>query len=167
MLNDGEVKDYGPSAQVVERPSDPYTSLLLADAPVQRPDKYAALLATHDPAAPVTVSARNVSKVFGRPGTSGAVVALDGVSVNVRRGSIHALVGESGSGKTTLARIIAGLTSFDSGEVVVGDRTLPLSPPQVNRHAHELQLALPEPALVGGPALPGRQDHRGAVAAPR
>ena len=154
VLNDGEIKDYGPSAQVVERPSDPYTSLLLADAPVQRPDKYAALLAAHDPAAPVTVSARGVSKVFGRPGTSTAVVALDGVSVDVRRGSIHALVGESGSGKTTLARIIAGLTGFDSGEVVVGDRTLPLEPPQVNKHAHELQLVYQNPLSSVDPRYP-------------
>jgi ABC-type sugar transport system ATPase subunit len=47
----------------------------------------------------------------------GAVTALDGVDLEVGRGEIVALLGASGCGKTTLLRGIAGLATFDSGEV--------------------------------------------------
>jgi peptide/nickel transport system ATP-binding protein len=151
VLHHGTVRDSGPSAQVVERPSDPYTVRLLADAPVHQPDRYADLLGAHDPASPVIVSAAGVVKTFGAPGTPGAVRALDGVRFAVRRGSVHALVGESGSGKTTLARVVAGLTAFDAGEVQVGDRVLPWQPPAVNRHAGQVQLVHQNPLAAMDP----------------
>ena len=42
----------------------------------------------------------------------GMVHAVKDVSLEVKRGRIHALVGESGSGKTTLARILSGILIF-------------------------------------------------------
>jgi ribose transport system ATP-binding protein len=53
-----------------------------------------------------------VSKEF--PG----VKALDGVSVTVNRGEVHAIVGENGAGKSTLIKILAGVYSKDSGRIV-------------------------------------------------
>jgi len=49
----------------------------------------------------------------------GAVVALDHVALDVRRGECVALIGESGSGKTTLLRCFNRLTDPDSGRVLV------------------------------------------------
>jgi len=154
VLNKGEIKDAGDSDDVVSRPADPYTSTLLADAPVNRPDKYAAILAGHDLNGQVHVSVEEVSKTFGQPGRPGAVVALDEVSLDVVRGTTHALVGESGSGKTTLARIMAGLSDLDSGKVVLDGRELPARPPLVNRHAHELQLVYQNPLAAVDPRYP-------------
>ena len=50
--------------------------------------------------------------------TYGDTVALNDVSLNVRRGEVHALVGPNGSGKTTLLDIALGRVAPDSGEVV-------------------------------------------------
>lgn len=47
------------------------------------------------------------------------LVALAGVSFDVRRGEIFGMLGPDGSGKTTLMRILAGLMNFDEGTVAV------------------------------------------------
>ena len=44
-------------------------------------------------------------------------VALDGVSVRISKGSIHALLGPNGAGKTTLIRVLTGLVEPDEGDV--------------------------------------------------
>ncbi len=54
---------------------------------------------------------------FASPG--GVVRALDGVSIDVRRGEILAVVGESGCGKTTLARAILGLQPLKQGSITL------------------------------------------------
>jgi osmoprotectant transport system ATP-binding protein len=61
----------------------------------------------------VALAAREVSKRFD------AVVALDRVTLEVRRGECVALIGESGSGKTTLLRCFNRLTDPDTGTVRV------------------------------------------------
>jgi len=61
----------------------------------------------------IALAAREVTKRYGR------VVALDRVSLEVRRGECVALIGESGSGKTTLLRCFNRLTDPDAGTVVV------------------------------------------------
>jgi len=47
----------------------------------------------------------------------GPTIALDEVSLDVKRGTVHALLGENGAGKTTLMRIAFGLTAADAGDV--------------------------------------------------
>jgi ABC-type multidrug transport system ATPase subunit len=59
----------------------------------------------------LVVSARQVVRRFGD------VVALDGVSLDVRAGEIHGLLGPNGAGKTTLMRILTGLVDADAGDV--------------------------------------------------
>jgi iron(III) transport system ATP-binding protein len=49
----------------------------------------------------------------------GGTVAVDGVDLEVPRGSLTALLGPSGCGKTTVLRMIAGLLAPDAGEIVI------------------------------------------------
>ncbi|MCL2165953.1 MAG: ATP-binding cassette domain-containing protein [Clostridiales bacterium] len=56
---------------------------------------------------------KHVSKAF--PG----VKALDDVSLNVRRGTIHSLMGENGAGKSTLMKCLFGIYRPDSGEFIL------------------------------------------------
>ena len=55
----------------------------------------------------------NISKSF--PG----VKALDGVSLTIRRGSVHALMGENGAGKSTLMKCLFGVYKKDGGRILL------------------------------------------------
>lgn len=67
---------------------------------------------------PFPVVARGLSMTFRRE-TGETVVALDDVSVIVRRGSLTALVGPDGAGKTTLLRLMCGLMEPDAGDLEI------------------------------------------------
>src|ERR1039457_6376643 len=69
------------------------------------------------------LGARRIFKSF--PG----VLALRGVDLTCRAGSVHALIGGNGAGKSTLVSIITGIAQPDSGELFLdGVRFQPRSP---------------------------------------
>jgi simple sugar transport system ATP-binding protein len=61
----------------------------------------------------VAVELRHITKRF--PG----VIANKDVSLKVESGTVHALVGENGAGKSTVMKILYGMQSPDSGEILV------------------------------------------------
>ncbi|WFO76061.1 ABC transporter ATP-binding protein [Desulfurococcaceae archaeon MEX13E-LK6-19] len=67
---------------------------------------------------------RNITKRF--PG----VVALDKVSMDVRKGEVLALLGENGAGKSTLVKILYGIYMPDEGEIIVEGRKVTISDPR-------------------------------------
>jgi len=69
-------------------------------------------MAPAPPAAPI-LEIRSVSKRFG------STQALDGVSLALQPGEIHALLGENGAGKSTLIKIMTGVQQPDAGEILV------------------------------------------------
>ncbi len=70
----------------------------------------------------MAIEVREVTKRFGD------FVALDDVSITVADGALTALLGPSGSGKSTLLRVIAGLETPDSGEVVIAGEDVTQAP---------------------------------------
>ena len=68
----------------------------------------------------VKVRIENVKKVFN--GRMGEVVALNGVSLDIKENEFICVVGPSGCGKSTLLNILAGLDKPSSGEVYVDDK---------------------------------------------
>ncbi len=65
---------------------------------------------------PALLEMRNITKEF--PG----VKALDGVSLTVRPGTVHALMGENGAGKSTLMKCLFGIYAKDSGSISLDGR---------------------------------------------
>ena len=88
----------------------------------------------------VHVELKDIGKSFG--GTR----ALEGVSLTVSRGSIHALVGENGAGKSTLGKIIAGAHAPDAGQMRLAGEPVRFHSPRdainagVNLIAQELSI---------------------------
>ena len=72
----------------------------------------------------ILLSIRNISKNFGE----GDV--LSGVSLDVRRGEFVTLLGASGCGKTTTLRIVSGLETPDTGEVILEGRDVTALAPE-------------------------------------
>ncbi|QNP72278.1 ABC transporter ATP-binding protein [Streptomyces roseirectus] len=74
------------------------------------------------PTAAVAARATDLSKIYGQGETR--VVALDRVSVDFHQAQFTAIMGPSGSGKSTLMHCVAGLDTFSSGSVRIGDTEL-------------------------------------------
>lgn len=67
---------------------------------------------------------KNISKNFS------GVKALDNVTLQVKSGEVHALMGENGAGKSTLMKILMGIYSLDSGEMLMDGRPYRINNPK-------------------------------------
>ena len=63
----------------------------------------------------------------------GAFTALDGVSLTVRPGTVHALLGENGAGKSTFVKAVVGYHRGDEGSVLIDGREQDIHSPSVAR----------------------------------
>ena len=87
---------------------------------------------------------RHISKSF--PG----VKALDDVSFDVKKGTVHSIIGENGAGKSTLMKVINGMEMANQGEIVVDGSRIEISSPKV---AKRLGIAMIFQELVYVPNL--------------
>ena len=81
--------------------------------------------------------------VTGLKKNYGSFTVLEGVNLQVKKGSIHGLVGLNGSGKTTTIECILGLQSFNSGNITA----LGQSPKQLHRTKGKLVAIFDSPSL--------------------
>ncbi|WP_298872517.1 ABC transporter ATP-binding protein [uncultured Microbacterium sp.] len=104
VLHEGRVVETGPTAEVLESPRDPHTRALV-------------VAVSHEPLGRSPRTDEPLLRADGLGKRFGDRVAVDDVSLALRRGRTLAVVGESGSGKTTLARMIVGVTDPDAGSL--------------------------------------------------
>ncbi|MCL2108059.1 MAG: ABC transporter ATP-binding protein [Oscillospiraceae bacterium] len=64
------------------------------------------------------IKLQNVVKTFGD------FAALDGIDLEIPKGSAYGLIGSNGAGKSTILRILSGIYTFDSGTVTVDDQVV-------------------------------------------
>ncbi len=70
------------------------------------------------------LDAFNITKKFGE------LTALDGVTIRLKPGSIHALLGENGAGKSTLVKCIMGYYNPDEGQILVDGKEQSINQPK-------------------------------------
>ena len=107
------------------------------------------------------VELKNIRKEF--PG----VVALDGVNMSIREGSVHALVGENGAGKSTLMKVLTGTYLSYDGEILIRGESVHLKSQKdafsrgISIVAQELNY-VPELSIAENIFI-GREPKRGKV----
>lgn len=87
---------------------------------------------------------RHISKSF--PG----VKALDDVSFDVKKGTVHSIIGENGAGKSTLMKVINGMEMANQGDVLVFGKKAAITSPKI---AKNLGIAMIFQELVYVPNL--------------
>ena len=101
----------------------------------------------------------------------GAVTALAGIDLGVRKGELLTILGPSGSGKTTLLKVVAGFEMPDEGEVLLGAGRITDAPPSKRDIGMVFQnyALFPHMTIADNIAFPleMRQGAEGRAGAPR
>jgi len=102
---------------------------------------------------------KDIRKYFG------GVKAVDGVSLSIDKGEVHAIVGENGAGKSTLMNVLAGIYPPDSGQIYIqGKAYSPESPRDARLEGINIvfqELALFPALQVDANLFAGKEIQRG------
>ena len=71
------------------------------------------------------LSMEHIMKIYGN-----GVVANEDVSLDLKKGEIHALLGENGAGKSTLMKVLFGIESPDEGRIILNGQEVTIKSPQ-------------------------------------
>ena len=73
----------------------------------------------------VLLQMNHIMKIYGN-----GVVANEDVSLELRKGEIHALLGENGAGKSTLMKVLFGIEAPDQGQIILNGKPVTIKSPQ-------------------------------------
>ncbi|MBP2307617.1 nickel ABC transporter ATP-binding protein NikE [Azospirillum melinis] len=123
VLRNGAVQETGSVHDILTRPAHPYTQELLHAFHPDTGGREA--LPAADSGAPL-LEINTLSAGYGPPQSNGQplVLAVKGVSLQVKRGTNLGIIGESGCGKSTLARAIAGILPACKGDIQFNGKEL-------------------------------------------
>ena len=69
------------------------------------------------------IEIKNVSKTY-----TGTKKALDDISFDVKNGEIFGFIGHNGAGKTTMIKSIVGILDFESGDILINNKSIKSNP---------------------------------------
>jgi len=143
VMKSGNIVEHGAVERVFSTPEHPYTRDLLAAEPKGKPAPLnpdgAVVVRTDDLKVWFPIKRGVLRKVVGH------IKAVDGVSIEVRKGETLGIVGESGSGKTTLGLAILRLISSDGPIVFMGNPLQGLKFKEMRPFRHGMQIVFQDP----------------------
>ena len=144
VMQHGRVVEQGMTEDVLRRPRDDYTRMLIRSVPSLSPPVRAPITDT-----PIVLQTSSLNKTYVSGGFLAKrreVKAVRDVNLQVRRGETLGVVGESGSGKSTVARCIARLIEPSSGAILIeGADVARLGAAALRPHRKRVQIVFQDP----------------------
>ncbi|TAJ36816.1 MAG: ABC transporter ATP-binding protein [Reyranella sp.] len=152
VLRWGELVEMGPTEQILSRPVENYTKMLISSVPSIHPAHRGV---RRDG---VTVlRTEKLGKIYSGSGffqKARVVKAAVDVDLDIRKGETLGIVGESGSGKSTVARCIARLIDPTEGKVFLGDTEIAtMSAGKLRPHRRRVQIVFQDPYRSMNPRI--------------
>ena len=144
VMQHGRVVEQGRTEDVLRRPRDDYTRMLIRSVPSLSPPAREPITA-----APIVLQTNDLNKTYVSGGFLAKrreVKAVKDVNLQVRRGETLGVVGESGSGKSTVARCIARLIEPTDGAILIeGADVAKLGARALRPHRKRVQIVFQDP----------------------
>ena len=178
VMKDGRIVESGTSDEIFNRPQHPYTQQLLAAVPhLGATVGGDAALAEAGASTPITATgaataeprtaptagasdelaldARNLVIEYPGRGRIPAFRAVDGITMDIKRGEVVGLVGESGSGKTTVGRAVVGLLPVTEGSLRIGGHEMVgIGAQELRDLRRDVSIVFQDPGSSLNPRLP-------------
>jgi peptide/nickel transport system ATP-binding protein len=157
VMQHGQVREEGPAETLFANPQHPYTKRLLGSEPKGRANALAGVPESVLSGKDVRVTYK-LRRGGAFRGTYHDLHAVDGLSLDLKRGETLALVGESGSGKTTFGQALLRLNKLSGGEVTfLGQRIEAYDRGQMKPYRARMQVVFQDPFASLNPRMSVRQ----------
>ena len=152
VLRWGELVEMGPTEQILSRPGEAYTKMLISSVPSIHPRHRGVRLE-----GPSVLRTEKLGKSYTSAGffqKARVVKAAIDVDLDIRKGETLGIVGESGSGKSTVARCIARLIDPTEGRIFLHDTDIAtMAAGKLRPHRRKVQIVFQDPYRSMNPRI--------------